>query len=106
MNNTPFSMIMVLSLTTAALRLIPFILFKDTESAPKWIQQLGGKLAPALMGMLVVYCLKGTAILSRPFAIPEITSIALIVFLQWKKGNMLLSISTGTLCYMAFLHIL
>ena len=54
----------------------------------------------AIMGMLVVYCLRNISFSAIPFGIPEVISVALVVGLHVWKKNTLLSIISGTVCYM------
>ncbi len=54
----------------------------------------------ALIGMLVVYCLKDVRIVSAPHGLPEILAGTAVVLLQAWKRNSLLSILAGTLLYM------
>lgn len=52
------------------------------------------------MGMLVVYSLKDTQILSGSHGTPEAIAVALIVILQATLRNLLLTIATDTIGYM------
>ena len=58
----------------------------------------------AVMGMLVVYCLKGVTPLSGNHGIPELAAVLLTVGLHKWKHNTLLSILGGTICYMIFIQ--
>jgi branched-subunit amino acid transport protein AzlD len=58
----------------------------------------------AVMGMLVVYCLKNVTPLTWPYALPEALAIIFIVLLQIWKHNTLLSILLGTVVYMFLLQ--
>lgn len=40
-------------------RLIPFLFFPKGKEVPHLVRYLGRVLPPAVMGMLVVYCLRG-----------------------------------------------
>ena len=64
------------------------------------ITYLSNALPCAIMGMLVVYCLKNVSVLTGRHGIPELISIVLVVGLHLWKRNMLLSIGGGTVCYM------
>lgn len=81
-------------------RFLPFILFPENKKTPKFITYLGNFLPAAMMGLLVVYCLKGVSITAFPHGLPELIAIAVIVFLHKWKSNVLLSIGGGTLVYM------
>lgn len=97
--------ILVTGLTTFATRVIPFLVFPKGKEIPKTVQYLGKVLTPAVIGMLVVYCLKDTKILSHPFGIPELISVAVVAVLHiWKRNN-LLSIGVGTVLYMVLIQV-
>ena len=49
--------IAVMASVTILLRFLPFILFDHGEQLPEWISYLGKVLPPAIMSMLLVYCL-------------------------------------------------
>ena len=93
-------MIAVMALVTAALRFLPFLIFGENRKTPPLISYLGRVLPYAIMGMLVVYCLKDISFAGSPFGIPEIISCAVVTLLHIWKRNTLLSIGAGTVCYM------
>ena len=93
-------MIAVIALVTAALRFLPFLIFGENRKTPPLIAYLGQVLPYAIMGMLVVYCLKGVSLVAAPFGIPEILGCAVVTLLHVWKRNTLLSIGAGTVCYM------
>ena len=96
--------IVVVGITTFTTRVIPFLLFPKGKEIPKTVQYLGKVLTPAVIGMLVVYCLKNTTILEKPYAIPELISVVTVVVLHiWKRNN-LLSIGVGTVLYMVLIQ--
>lgn len=93
-------MIFVVAATTFATRAVPFLIFPKGKEIPKVVQYLGKVLTPAIIGMLVVYCLKNTKVLSAPFGMPELIAVGTVVLLHiWKRNN-LLSIGAGTILYM------
>ena len=104
MNNTCI-LIFCMSLTTILVRFIPFLLFHDENSTPPFIRYLGRVLPAAVIGMLVVYCLRDTVILSSPWGIPELAASLVVVILQAKTHKSLISILSGTLTYMLLIHI-
>lgn len=97
-------LIAVIALVTMGLRFLPFLIFGSRET-PKFITYLGRVLPFAIMGMLVVYCLRNTSFTAMPFGIPEIISCALVVLLHLWKKNTLLSILGGTVCYMVLVQV-
>lgn len=94
------SMIAVIALVTIALRFLPFLIFGENRKTPPLVAYLGQVLPYAIMGMLVVYCLKGVDLSSAPFGIPEAIGCAAVAILHIWKRNTLLSIGAGTVCYM------
>ena len=93
-------MIAVIALVTAALRFLPFLIFGENRKTPPLVSYLGQVLPYAIMGMLVVYCLKGVSVTTFPFGIPELLGCAAVTLLHIWKRNTLLSIGVGTVCYM------
>jgi len=94
------AMIAVIALVTAALRFLPFLIFGENRRTPPLISYLGQVLPYAIMGMLVVYCLKDVTFTRSPFGIPEVIGCAVVALLHIRKRNTLLSIGAGTVCYM------
>lgn len=97
--------IAVCALVTAALRFIPFLIFGENRKTPPIIAYLGQVLPYAIMGMLVVYCLKDVSFASAPFGIPEAIGCAVVALLHIWKRNTLLSIGVGTVVYMLLVQI-
>lgn len=110
MNNLPVSfwhsviIIVLVALTTLATRAIPFILFPEGKKIPKAVEYLGKVLPPAVIGMLVVYCLKSVNILENPFGLPELIAGLTVALLHMWKRNNLLSIGVGTILYMILIQ--
>lgn len=97
---TSLLIILAVALTTFGTRVVPFLFFPKGKEIPKTIQYLGKVLTPAVIGMLVVYCLKGTTVLEAPHGLPEAVAVLCVVVLHiWKRNN-LLSIGGGTVLYM------
>ena len=90
--------IATMSITTLVIRFIPFFVFK--KKTPEYISYLGDVLPPAIIGMLVIYCLKDVNLLAYSFGIPELLAVAVVVGLQAWKRNSLISILAGTVIYM------
>lgn len=102
---TSFLIILVVALTTFATRVTPFLFFPKGKEIPKTVQYLGKVLTPAVIGMLVVYCLKNTTVLSSPYGIPELVSVLTVAILHiWKRNN-LISIGVGTVLYMFLIQV-
>ena len=83
---------------TMALRFLPFIAF--AKSRPQFVLYLGRVLPSAVMAMLVVYCLRGTDLLSGSHGLPEIIACLIVIALHVWRRNTLLSIIAGTGVYM------
>lgn len=95
--------ILAVVLGTMLTRSLPFLIFPDGKTPPKFILYLGTVLPYAVMGLLVVYCLKDA--LWSPFhGAPEAIAVLSIALLhKWKK-NTLLSIGAGTVLYMVLVQ--
>ena len=86
-------------LGTMVTRFLPFLIFPEGKEPPEFIQYLGKVLPYAVIGLLVIYCLKDVPG-SGTYGIPEFLAIAFIVLLhRWKK-SILFSIGGGTVFYM------
>lgn len=94
----------VVAFVTAAIRFSPFVIFR--KKTPKVVLYLGEVLPYAIMGMLVVYCLKSVTPLSGNHAVPELAAVLVTVFLHKWKHNTFLSILLGTVCYMVFIQVI
>lgn len=96
----PLVMIIVAAVCTFATRLAPFLLFNGKKPIPPMIHYLGKTLPPAVIALLVVYCVKNVNWFAAPHGLPEVLSIAVVALLHiWKRNN-LLSIGVGTVLYM------
>ena len=98
-------LVAVVSLITIALRFLPFLIFGSKRKTPDYILFLGRVLPFAIMGMLVVYCLKHISFGSIDSFLPEFLSVALVVLLHLWKRSTLLSVGGGTLCYMLLVQL-
>ena len=93
-------LVATVAIVTIALRFLPFWIFGENRTTPPLVAHLGKVLPFAIMGMLVVYCLKDMKLTAAPFGAPELIGCALVAGLHVWKRNTLLSIGAGTLCYM------
>jgi branched-subunit amino acid transport protein AzlD len=98
-------LVVVAVLVTMATRFLPFLIFGEKRKTPPIIEYLGTVLPCAIMGMLVVYCLKDMSFLRSPFGLPELISCAVVAALHVWKRNSLLSIGGGTVCYMLLVQL-
>jgi branched-subunit amino acid transport protein AzlD len=99
-------LVVVAALVTAATRFLPFLLFGGKRKTPAVITRLGQLLPCAIMGMLVVYCMKDVSFLSPPYGVPELMGCAVVAVLHIWKRNPLLSIGVGTVCYMLLVQLI
>ncbi|MBR0466248.1 MAG: AzlD domain-containing protein [Clostridia bacterium] len=98
-------LIIIMAGVTALLRFLPFLFFSGKRETPKYIVYLGEVLPQAIIGMLIVYCLRLTDFTTKPFGLPEIIAVVFVVVLQAVKRNSLLSVLGGTAVYMLLLQL-
>ena len=99
------ALVAVVAAVTIALRFAPFLLLRGRET-PQFIAYLGRVLPYAIMGMLVVYCLRGTTFASVSNWLPQLIATAAVVLLHSWKQNTLLSIIAGTALYMVLVQMI
>ncbi len=100
-----WSAIAVIAAVTALLRFCPFAVFKGSRT-PKVIEKLGRVLPCAIMGMLVVYCLKEVELTGPDKWLPQLLSCLVVGVLYLWKRNTLISIVCGTVCHMVLLQVI
>lgn len=107
MNKTVFSIITIaiIVVVTYLLRSFAFIAFPKGKPIPNAVRKLSNTLPYGIMGLLVVYCLKDTSVVSYPYGLPELISVVAVVVLQIWKRNSLLSVLAGTVCYMLLIRV-
>ena len=98
-------LIVVMSLVTIFLRFLPFMIFGNRKT-PDSIVYLGKVLPYAIMGMLVIFCLKNVSFITSPYGIPEILACLVVIGLHVYKRNTLLSIVGGTAVYMFLVQVI
>ena len=96
--------IIIAGVATLLTRFLPFVVFKG-KKIPPFIDYLGYALPVAVFGMLIVYCLKDTVVISFPFALPEILGLAVTSAIYLWRKNTLLSIAAGTVFYMFLVQV-
>lgn len=102
--NYALSVILVIAMVTFGTRVIPFIFFGKDKATPKCIVYIGNYLPPAVIAMLIIYCLKNVKLGAFPFGIPEVIGVITVALLHiWKRNN-LASIIGGTAIYMIFVQ--
>ena len=96
--------IAVMAGVTFLTRALPFLLFDRGDSPPKLVLYLGRVLPPAIIAMLIIYCLKGITCSAPAGWAPQLIAVGAVVALHlWKKNN-LLSIFGGTILYMVLVQ--
>ena len=99
-NAHTFYAIAVMALITALLRFLPSLIFKGKASTPPLVEKLGRLLPSAVIAMLVVYCMKDVNFSATAGYLPAIIASLLVGVLHFWKRNTLLSVISGTVCYM------
>lgn len=92
--------IMVMSVVTLLTRALPFLLFDRGEQPPRVVLYLGRVLPPAVIAMLIVYCLRTMSFSAPANWVPSVVAGLVTVALHLWKRNDLLSIFGGTVLYM------
>ena len=95
----------IAALVTIGLRFLPFVIFSGRKTTPPFVAYLGRVLPYAVMGMLVVYCLRNIQFASAPHGLPEIIACAVVAGLHLWKRSTLVSIVGGTACYMLLVQL-
>ncbi len=99
-NAHTFYAIAVMALITALLRFLPFLIFKGKGGTPPLVEKLGRLLPSAVIAMLVVYCMKDVDFTRPASYLPALLASLLTGILHVWKRNTLLSVISGTVCYM------
>lgn len=95
--------IAVVASVTWGLRAFPFLVFGNRK-LPQLVKYLGYVLPPAIMIILVFYCIRNTGFGKYPYGLVEIISILLVILVHIKKKNIYVSIMAGTICYMILIR--
>lgn len=95
--------VLVAGAVTFATRLIPFAAFGKRE-VPKIVKYLGDIMPSAIIGILIIYCIKDGYTFDVNTLAPQLIAIALTVIVHLWKRNTLISISVGTISYMLLIH--
>ena len=92
--------IAVMAIVTFLTRVLPFLLFDRGESPPKLVLYLGRVLPPAIIAMLIVYCLRGVSFSTPGGWVPQLLCVAVVVALHLWKHSTVLSIFGGSVLCM------
>ena len=93
----------VMAAVSALLRFLPFVVFR--KRTPPYIAYLGRVLPPAIIGMLVVYCLKDVTLTAAPYGLPELIACLTVAAVQLWRRSSLWSILAGTAVYLVLVNV-
>jgi len=96
--------IAVMAVVTFLTRALPFFLFDRGDHPPKIVLYLGRVLPPAIIAMLIIYCLKGVTFATPAGWVPSLLAGGAAVLLHLWKGNDLISIFGATVLYMVLIQ--
>ena len=91
--------IIISAVITFILRALPFIAFARKEM-PAQLIRLGKVLPPAIMAVLIVYCLKDGISSPISIGIPEIIAVISTIIIYKLRHNTFAGIVIGTVIYM------
>ena len=97
----------LLAFVTFGTRLLAFVIFGGRKGGepPKWVTYLGQVLPPAVIALLIVYCLRSIDLFSGTHGLPELLCVAVCALLHLWKRNELLSIFGSTILYMVLVQV-
>lgn len=93
------SFIAVMTSATFLTRALPFLLFRRGGEHPL-MAYIGRYLPPAIMLLLVIYCLQTVDFTQPPHGTPELLASGVVVAVHMLWRNSLISIGAGTALYM------
>ena len=98
------SVIIISAAITFVLRALPFIAFAKRPMPPRLVR-LGRVLPPAIMAVLIVYCLKDG--ISNPLSVgaPSLVAVVATAAAYKLKHNTFAGIIVGTAVYMLLIRI-
>jgi len=100
------AVIALLSALTFGARLFPFIIFGRGGRIPPLITYLGEVLPPAVMALLIVYCLRNIDLTHTPNGLRELAAVACTFILYKLTKNNLIAMVGGTVTFMVLLRLL
>ena len=82
--------ILVMAAVTFLTRALPFLLFDRGDHPPRIVLYLGQVLPPAVIAMLIVYCLKGVSFAAPAGWVPALAAGVTAALLHlWKHNDLL-----------------
>lgn len=102
MSSTVYALaaIAVMAVVTFLTRALPFLFFGGKKDPPRIVLYLGRVLPPAVIAMLILYCLRGTTFTAPAGWAPALIAGLFVILVHLWKHNNLLSILGGTVLYM------
>lgn len=99
------AVIAVMAGVTFLTRLLPFLLFDRGERPPQLVLYLGKVLPPAVIAMLIVYCMRTMQFTTPAGWIPMAAAgLAAVLFHLWKEND-LISIFGATAIHMFLVQV-
>lgn len=95
--------VLLMGVVTFATRAAPFLLLSGDGGRP-WLGFLARYLPPAVMTVLVLYCLRDTFTSGASGPLPGLAGVVVTVAVQIARRNALLSIAAGTALHMMVLR--
>ena len=92
--------ILVMAVVTLFTRLLPFLIFGRGATPSPLVYYLGRVLPPAVIAMLVVYCLRSAVTWPLGPNVAQLIAAGVVLLLHLWKKNTLISIFGGTVIYM------
>lgn len=88
----------------ALTRFLPFFCFSSEKPTPRFVVYLSKCLAPAVFGLLMVYCFRGP-LSGGPNGLPMAIATAVTAATQIIGRRMMISLIVGTGVYLALVHL-
>lgn len=106
--NIPHSVLLIAitAIITFILRAFPFLIFHGKKQLPAFVNDIAGKLPPAIIAVLVIYCLKGPIAQIGPETTASAIALAAVVLIHLWKRNTLISVAAGTIIYMLCIRLM
>ncbi len=99
-------LVLMIAVMTFLLRAFPFLVFSRQKQLPSWMMKLEKQLPQAVMVLLVIYCLRSISFVQVSNWLPLCCGVLVTAVVHIKQKNVLLSILTGTFCYMVLIQMI
>ncbi len=96
--------LLIISVITISLRLIPFIIL-NVLTNNKYINFIKEKMPTGIMILLMIYSCNTQQITTYLYWIPRLMGLSLTALIYWKTHNALLSIGLGLFSFMYIMNI-